>query len=276
MLRKLRSRMSYANVMATTALFVALGGAGYAATKLPNNSVGTKQLRKGAVTSPKLAQGSVTGSKVKAGSLTGAVINSSTLGNVPSATHATSAGSADSATHAGSADSATHAGSADSATHAGSADAATHAGSADTAASLGGVGSSGYLRYGSTIPSGVTITGAFVSSDRDDVAPRAHSAGSFPLPAPANLTDAQINFASSTVGGDDDPACTGTTNVPTAPPGKVCLYVTDTGNYTDATATGVVIGQGQSSRYGFGIDGPSSPGGPGEVWVRGTWAYTAP
>src|ERR1700704_1843375 len=94
MLRTLCSRINYANVVATIALFIALGGVGYAATKLPNNSVGTKQLRKGAVTSPKLAQGSVTGSKVKAGSLTGAQINSSTLGNVPSATHATSADSA--------------------------------------------------------------------------------------------------------------------------------------------------------------------------------------
>jgi hypothetical protein len=252
MLRKLRSRITYANVTATTALFIAIGGVGYAATKLPNNSVGTKQLRKGAVTRPKLARGSVNGSKVGDGSLTGADINSSTLGNVPSATRATTADNA------------------------GSANSAAHAGSADTATNLGGVGPSGFLRYGSTIPSGVTITGAFVSSDRDDTAPRAHGAGSFPLPAPADLTSAQVNFASSTVGGDDDPACDGTANVPTAPPGKVCLYVIETGNFTDGTATGVAIGSGQSSRYGFGIDGPSSPGGPGEVWVRGTWAYTAP
>ena len=43
------SRLSYANVVATLALFVALGGSSYAALKLPRNSVGAKQIRSGAV-----------------------------------------------------------------------------------------------------------------------------------------------------------------------------------------------------------------------------------
>jgi hypothetical protein len=38
------------------ALFVALGGVSYAAVKLPPNSVGARQIRKGAVTKPKLAK----------------------------------------------------------------------------------------------------------------------------------------------------------------------------------------------------------------------------
>jgi hypothetical protein len=46
----LRSRLSYANVVATVALFVSLGGASYAAVVLPPHSVGAKQLRDGAVT----------------------------------------------------------------------------------------------------------------------------------------------------------------------------------------------------------------------------------
>ena len=51
MIRRLRGRLSYANVMATIAVFVALGGTSYAALSLPRNSVGSAQLRTGAVRS---------------------------------------------------------------------------------------------------------------------------------------------------------------------------------------------------------------------------------
>ena len=37
----LRRHLTYANVVASLALFLALGGAAYAATQLPQNSVGT-------------------------------------------------------------------------------------------------------------------------------------------------------------------------------------------------------------------------------------------
>jgi hypothetical protein len=91
---RVHARLTYANVTATLALFVALGGTGYAAATLQKNSVGTKQLKNGAVTTSKLHQGAVTGSKVAKNSLTGKQINAGTLGTVPSATHATTAGSA--------------------------------------------------------------------------------------------------------------------------------------------------------------------------------------
>lgn len=48
------ARVSFANVVSSLALFVALGGTGYAAVALPNNSVGTSQLKKSAVTSAKI------------------------------------------------------------------------------------------------------------------------------------------------------------------------------------------------------------------------------
>ena len=81
---------SPAMVVACLALIVALGGTSYAAIRLPANSVGTKQLKKGAVT----------GVKVKSNTLAGKQINESKLGKVPSAA---SADSATSATTAGSA-----------------------------------------------------------------------------------------------------------------------------------------------------------------------------
>jgi len=47
-------------VVACIALIVALGGTGYAAIKLPRNSVGNKQLRSNAVTSAKVRNGTLT------------------------------------------------------------------------------------------------------------------------------------------------------------------------------------------------------------------------
>ena len=83
MLRKLRCRITYANIVSSLALFLVLGGGAWAATQLPANSVGTPQLKKSAVTSPKLANNAVAGRKVKDNSLTGADISESTLGTVP-------------------------------------------------------------------------------------------------------------------------------------------------------------------------------------------------
>jgi hypothetical protein len=92
----MRPRLSYANVMATIAVFIALGGASYAALKLPKNSVGTKQLRNNAVVTAKVKKEAITASKVKKGTLTGTQINAATLGTVPNAQTATSANTASS------------------------------------------------------------------------------------------------------------------------------------------------------------------------------------
>jgi hypothetical protein len=69
MMKFIRGKLSYANVMATFAVFLALGGVSYAATQLPKNSVGAKQLKKGAVTSVKVKDGSLQASDFKAGAL---------------------------------------------------------------------------------------------------------------------------------------------------------------------------------------------------------------
>jgi hypothetical protein len=99
--RSLTGKLTYANVVATLALFLAIGGGAYAATQLKRNSVGTHQLKKNAVTGAKiknntiteakLRDGAVTGAKIAAGSLTGADFNLNSLGTVPSASNASSA-----------------------------------------------------------------------------------------------------------------------------------------------------------------------------------------
>jgi hypothetical protein len=60
---------SYANVTSTLALVIALGGTGFAAAGLAHHSVGTAQLKNGAVTAKKLHGAAVTGKKVKPRSL---------------------------------------------------------------------------------------------------------------------------------------------------------------------------------------------------------------
>jgi hypothetical protein len=50
----MRRRLTYANVVASLALFAALGGSSYAAIALPTGSVGTKQIRANAVNTSKV------------------------------------------------------------------------------------------------------------------------------------------------------------------------------------------------------------------------------
>lgn len=65
-----RIRLSPATVIACTALAVALGGTGYAATVLPRNSVGTAQIRTDAVTSAKIRNGTLVRADFRRGQLT--------------------------------------------------------------------------------------------------------------------------------------------------------------------------------------------------------------
>ncbi len=66
---RFRPRLTYANVMATIAVFIALGGASYAALKIPARSVGTHQLKFNSVGSNQLKPHSVGQQKLKPGSV---------------------------------------------------------------------------------------------------------------------------------------------------------------------------------------------------------------
>ena len=58
-MRRLRERLTFANVTASLALFIALGGTSYAAITLPRNSVGANQLRTGSVRSAEVRDRSI-------------------------------------------------------------------------------------------------------------------------------------------------------------------------------------------------------------------------
>jgi hypothetical protein len=84
--RAFRPSLSYANVTATLALFIALTGSGaYAANQLADKSVGAPQLRPGAVTADKIRKNAVTSPKIKAlavkeGKLATGAVTASKLG----------------------------------------------------------------------------------------------------------------------------------------------------------------------------------------------------
>ena len=123
-MQTIRRRLTYANVVATLALFLAIGGgAAFAATHLNKNSVGSLQLRNGAVTT----------AKIKGEAVTGAKIRISSLGKVPSAQTADRA---------------------DAAVTAATADRAATADTAANAATLQGSPADAFLRGGGQFLSG--------------------------------------------------------------------------------------------------------------------------
>lgn len=143
--------LSFSNVIALLALFIALGGAAYAGTringktivnrsigggKLKNETITANKLKKGTLTGVQIRGESITGAQIEAGSIDARQINLSTLGTVPSAQSANTAVTAtkaESAAIASSATSATSAKHAESADTASSADIATQADTATNA-----------------------------------------------------------------------------------------------------------------------------------------------
>jgi len=81
MLQALRQRLTYANVMATVAVFIALGGSSYAVSK---------------ISGAQLKNRSVSGKKLKRNTLSGAVVRESRLSEVPRARFSQGAGALES------------------------------------------------------------------------------------------------------------------------------------------------------------------------------------
>lgn len=99
---ELRNRLTYANVVSTLALIVAVDGAtAFAATNLPKNSVGTRELKPKAVKTGilapksvragKIAKNSITTGRLRNNAVTGSKVDEATLGTVPSAAKAANA-----------------------------------------------------------------------------------------------------------------------------------------------------------------------------------------
>lgn len=83
MTAKIRRRLTFSNVVAVIAVFIALGGSAYAAHKISG-----KAIKKNSEPGSRLKNNSVSGDKLQNNTISGAKINLGSLGAVPSATTA--------------------------------------------------------------------------------------------------------------------------------------------------------------------------------------------
>jgi len=138
----------------------------------------------------------------------------------------------------------------------------------------GSTGSRGFSAW-EAIPSGQTVTGSMIW-DEAVIANNADFRVYVPFPGKATpiTDDNSVNFAidSSDATVDDDAACLGTVQAPTAPPGKVCIYRYAFGGVGDVNGRYNYM----NNRDGFFVLARSDGAAGSDMYVDFSWAYTAP
>jgi hypothetical protein len=275
-------KLNYANVIATIALFVALGGAAVAAG-LPKNSVGTKQLKRGAVKTVDLRRGAVTSGKIRpeavtagkiapkavvAGKLGANAVLPGNLGNgIISAAKLSDGAVIASKIRNGVIT--TNKLDNDAVTTAKLAPrAVTTPLLADGSVTLGKLGSEvapllGTLRTGQTLR-GVFDLGGEVKFDRQGI--------SFQFPLASAPTAPVANILTA---GASSAACPGLKGggqqTPEAAPGQLCVYIAG----QQGVAPELAFDAGTVSRLGFGLLAGFGTATPANQ-IHGFWAVTAP
>lgn len=268
MKKRLRPRLTYSNVIASIALFVALGGAAVAAG-LPKNSVGPRQLKKGAVTAAKVRKGAITAGKLAPKSVVAGKLgpNAVTPGNIVNggittakigagAVIASSIKNSVITTNKLNNDAVTTAKLA-----AGAVTTPILANGAVTAAKL----APEVFGTVSTLKAGQTLRGVF------DVGGTAGAAAGLFRGAVSYLSPLSGAAPAVTVlkKGQTSANCAGigTGSAPTATAGNLCVYLTEEVNLAELTAE-------NNTRLGFGLVAKSTAGG--DITAFGQWAVTAP
>jgi len=226
-------RITYANVMSTIAVTALVaGGSAYAASALTTG----KGIKDGSIQSVDIANGAkgVQGVDVKNGSLGAVDLSPAARKALAGRTGATGA-----------------------------------QGGPGAIGATGARGISGWEK----IPSGTTVVAPFIFDSSSEIGQMADFRYSVTLPGIAStaLFSESINFAPAPGVADGDASCTGTVAAPTAPAGKVCLYLS-------AASPGTTVIQGGAADYlnnrAFAITWLDDGVAP-DNYLRGTWAYTA-
>lgn len=278
-LRRFVPRPTYANVIATIALFVALGGVAVAAG-MPKNSVGPNQLKKGAVTAAKIRKQAVTPGKLAPGAVTPGKLGANAvlpgnLGNGVISTAKIAAGAVIASTIKNGV-----------ITNNKLANGAVSTQKlADNAVSAGKLAEKSVtpskLSFTTSAPgnvyplaSGQTLRGVFdvgggsTATVAGEIAKAAVSYYS-PLTNPPTATVLLPGQTSANCAGLGSGGTT-----PAATAGNLCVYVTEASNLADA-APGEGLAAEGNTRLGFGLSAKAKEAGKAFSAI-GEWAVTAP
>ncbi len=255
-----RPQLNYANVVATIALFVALGGAAVAAG-LPKNSVGPKQLKTGAVTARALHRAAVTSGKIGPKAVTAGKLGANAVlpGNLGDGIISTNK-LADSAVIAAKIRNGSVT------TNKLNNAAVTTPKLADGSVTLGKLAENVTPLLG-TLKSGQTLRGVFAIGGDPKISLDSFTF-QFPLVNPPAAPKENVLEPGKT-----STACPGITGTatPQASAGQLCVYVTSKSSELE----GLEFIPGATNRLGFGLFAGFAKSEP-QNSVTGQWAVTAP
>jgi hypothetical protein len=272
-----RPKLNYANVIATIALFVALGGAAVAAG-LPRNSVGTNQLKRGAVSAAKLKRAAVTAGKIApkavvAGKLGANAVLPGNLGNGIISTAKLSDGAviASKIKNGVVTTNKLNNGAVTSAKLDDGAVNSAKLGNGSVSIpklNKGVVGQlqTGQLESGQTLRGNFAVGGGSLKTEKNE---EAYGAVSYQFPLTSTPTPTVVPMGSTTA---DCSGLGGSSNqTPQAAPGHLCIYVTGWANIDPAAPLNWV----NDTRLGFGLVATAKEAG-NAFSAYGLWAVTAP
>ncbi|HKT83403.1 MAG TPA: hypothetical protein VJQ84_06155 [Solirubrobacterales bacterium] len=269
MIPAVRKRLTYSNLIASLALFIALGGIAVAAG-LPKNSVGPNQIKRGAVTAAKIRKQAVTSAKLAPQSVINGKLaaNSVGPGNIGNGA-VTTAKIAKAAVIAESIKNSVVT------TNKLNNEAVTTPKLANESVSTAKLGKGSVTpaklsdEFGpvlGTLKSGQTLRGMFLLGEEGGETALAGETLQFPLSSAPTVS--VIDPATATT-----PACPGlgggNGQTPQAAAGQLCVYVTSKANLGSLTAPSTAL-----TRLGFGLEAIAS--GAGSFSATGLWAVTAP
>ena len=263
MIRRLRTKLTYSNVIASIALFAALGGVAVAAG-VPKNSVGPKQLKKGAVTGAKIRKGAVTAGKLGPKSVVAGKLgqNAVTPGNIVNGGVTTSKIGAQAVIASSIKNGVITTNKLANAN-------VTTAKLADGSVTNAKLGAEVGPLLG-TLKAGQTLRGVFAIGGTAPAAEAtlAHGGTSYQFPINGNAPAVTVLKKGQT---SANCAGLGSGQTPAATAGNLCVYLTEETNLDPTTP----LAAENNTRLGFGLV-VKSAATKGDFTALGQWAVTAP